>query len=68
MENDLRFRLATNMGTHLPFPPFAKSAKDGAPEHWLPGERKDRTLMGFRPVSINPRTLVRTWGTSSELM
>jgi hypothetical protein len=49
-------------------PPFAKSAKDGAPEHWLSGERKDRALMGLRPVFINPRTLVGTWGTRSELV
>jgi hypothetical protein len=26
-----------------------------------------RALMGLRPVFINPRTLVRTWGTQTEL-
>ena len=28
---------------------------------------KDRPLMGLRPVFLNPRTQVRTWGTRSEL-
>jgi hypothetical protein len=27
---------------------------------------KDRPLMGLRPVLLNPRTLVRTWGTRPE--
>jgi hypothetical protein len=27
-----------------------------------------RALMGLRPVFINPRTLVRTWGTQTELV
>ena len=27
-----------------------------------------RALMGLRPVLINPRTLVRTWGTQTELV
>ena len=30
-------------------------------------KRKDRPLMGLRPVLVNPRTLVRTWGTRTEL-
>jgi hypothetical protein len=30
--------------------------------------QKDRPLMGLRPVFLNPRTLVRTWGTRTELM
>jgi len=25
-------------------------------------------LMGLRPVLVNPRTLVRTWGTQRELV
>jgi hypothetical protein len=29
---------------------------------------KDGPLMGLRPVFINPRTLVRTWGTQTELV
>jgi hypothetical protein len=40
----------------------------GAPGLDLAGERKDRPLMGLRPVFLNPRTLVRTWGTRSELV
>jgi hypothetical protein len=28
---------------------------------------KDRSLMGLCPVLVNPRTLVRTWGTQTEL-
>jgi hypothetical protein len=47
---------------------FTRGSRDGAPEHWLSGEGKDRPLMGLRPVLINPRTLVRTWGTPTELM
>jgi hypothetical protein len=27
-----------------------------------------RALMGLRPVLVNPRTLVRTWGTQTELV
>jgi hypothetical protein len=27
-----------------------------------------RALMGLRPFFINPRTLVRTWGTQTELV
>jgi hypothetical protein len=27
-----------------------------------------RALMGLRPIFINPRTLVRTWGTQTELV
>ena len=41
-------------------------AQDGAPERWWGRKReKDRPLMGLRPAFINPRTLVRTWGTQS---
>ena len=32
------------------------------------GKRKDRPLKGLRPSLLNPRTLVRTWGTPSELV
>jgi hypothetical protein len=35
------------------------------------GERQKQTfdgVMGLRPVFLNPRTLVRTWGTRQALM
>ena len=34
----------------------------------LTEKEKDRALMGLRPVLVNPRTLVRTWGTQTELV
>ena len=50
-------------------PHLAKNERDvGHPSVGGDGKRKERALMGLRPVFINPRTLVRTWGTRTELV
>ena len=62
-------RVEELQGQSCGIPHLAKNERDvGAPGLGLAGERKDRPLMGLRPVFLNPRTLVRTWGTRSELV
>jgi hypothetical protein len=47
-------------------PPLRSS---GFPVESGDGKReKDGPLMGLRPVLVNPRTLMRTWGTQTELV
>jgi hypothetical protein len=67
MENDRQFRATTNMSAHSAYPTLRKEREGWGTRTLVVGREKRQTFDGLRPVFINPRTLVRTWGTRSEL-